>query len=405
MRILLLTNEWGGHPGGLRRYLAQLAAALQERGHHCAIAYATHLGANAISHAANVPEYGIPGLDLYSGRKPTPTLDMLDRVIQAESPDLIFFHAIRNAAVIRRLALTHPVVGMMHAYEAICLRDTRRFYFKKKICPHALGWHCLINCHFLRKPARGGRLPRFASLGAAQDFLQACRAHTHLIVPSQYMVDAFVHNDFPPEKIFKLRHFTALPPGDVEATYPRAKRILFVGRLTDRYKGIECVLEALKKTTMDVHLTVAGAGSHLDRAKAVTFRLGLADRVHFLGWIVPGEVGPLYQNALAVVVPSVWAEPFGLVGIEAMAHGAPVIAFGVGGIREWIRDGVNGYEIPWLDTGRMAAAIDALAAHPDRVKQFGMAGRKMVAEEFSESIYMDRLLALFAQVISAGVQH
>lgn len=402
MKILFLTNEWGGHPGGLRRYLVQVITALRARGHTCAMAYARRLEEQASHHVAGLTEYQVPGLDEYARGHSTQTLEKLQLALEIESPDLIFFHYIRNARVVRFLAQDYPVLGMMHAYEAICLRDSKRFYFSTKICPHRLGWRCLLYGHFVRTPARGERFPRYISLAKARDFLQTCAEHTHLIVPSQYMQQAFIHNGFPSERIFKLSHFTAIPAMEVEKSYPREKTLLFLGRLTDRYKGIEYLLHALKKTASGVHLKVVGSGSYLARARRVTAQLDLQDRVQFMGWAPPDQVGNFYEKSMALVVPSLWAEPFGLVGIEAMAHGTPVIAFGIGGMTEWIRDGVNGFEIPWLDTDAMARAIDTLAMNPDLVKQYGMVGRKMVEEEFCEELYMERLIEIFHRVMAAG---
>ncbi|MCQ6458653.1 glycosyltransferase family 4 protein, partial [Vibrio parahaemolyticus] len=77
--------------------------------------------------------------------------------------------------------------------------------------------------------------------------------------------------------------------------------------------------------------------------------------------VAPSEVASYYGRAQFVVMPSRMPEPFGLVGLEAMAAGVPVIASDVGGVREWLEDGRNGIAVPFGDAAAMAAAMDRLA--------------------------------------------
>jgi glycosyltransferase involved in cell wall biosynthesis len=85
--------------------------------------------------------------------------------------------------------------------------------------------------------------------------------------------------------------------------------------------------------------------------------------------------------------------------LEACANGTPVVAFDVGGISEWLKDGENGFLVPYLDETAMAEKLDLLAANPDLVQQMGLAGQARVAKEFNEGIYMSRLLAVFEKIL------
>lgn len=85
---------------------------------------------------------------------------------------------------------------------------------------------------------------------------------------------------------------------------------------------------------------------------------GFGERVRFLGWC--GRPEELFAEADAAVFPFRWQEPFGLCGLEAAAHGVPVVAFDLGGVREWLIDGVTGIAVKPFDGKAMAAAVARL---------------------------------------------
>jgi glycosyltransferase involved in cell wall biosynthesis len=93
-----------------------------------------------------------------------------------------------------------------------------------------------------------------------------------------------------------------------------------------------------------------------------------------------------YARARVVVVPSLWPEPFGLVGVEAMARGRPVVGIDRGGIREWLAHGETGLRVePTAAT--LAAAIQRLLNEPELALCFGRAGREQWRERFSPAVH------------------
>jgi glycosyltransferase involved in cell wall biosynthesis len=88
--------------------------------------------------------------------------------------------------------------------------------------------------------------------------------------------------------------------------------------------------------------------------------LGLSDRVFFKGYVAQQELQAHFRDASLAVMSSVWPEPFGAAGLEAMRHGLPVVAFDAGGIKEWLVDGKNGFLIPWMDRAAFAARVEEL---------------------------------------------
>lgn len=159
---------------------------------------------------------------------------------------------------------------------------------------------------------------------------------------------------------------------------PSAERyILFVGRLVAQ-KGVEIALRAfsvLLHRCSDVRLIIVGDGDLALYYQRVGRYLGLASHVSFLGWQTDQALVQLYQGAEVVVMPSFY-EPFGIVALEAMACGRPVVATRTGGLAEIIEDGVNGYLVPTGDYLYVAQRIVKLLLEPERAASFGAAARQ-----------------------------
>src|SRR6185312_7262767 len=92
-------------------------------------------------------------------------------------------------------------------------------------------------------------------------------------------------------------------------------------------------------------------------------------------------------------------EPFGMVGIEAMRHGLPIVAFDAGGIKEWLIDGDNGYLVPWMDRVRYAARVEELLQNKTLARQMGGRGLLLVSAQYDFSRYINGLEKLFARVV------
>jgi glycosyltransferase involved in cell wall biosynthesis len=168
-------------------------------------------------------------------------------------------------------------------------------------------------------------------------------------------------------------------------------RLLFVGRLVER-KGVGNVIEALASLPRSVMLDVAGGppANGLDgdpevaRLRRVAARLGVQDRVRFLGAVDRADVPALMRSA-DIVVDVPWYEPFGIVPVEAMACGRPVVGSGVGGLLDTVTPGVTGELVPPRRPDRLAPVLDELLADPLRRSGYGRAGRARAVKEFQWS--------------------
>ena len=143
---------------------------------------------------------------------------------------------------------------------------------------------------------------------------------------------------------------------------PWGWRLLYVGRL-DHRKGIDTIIRALPLLPAEATLELVGQGeaAELERLRTLGAELGVLHRLTF-GSAERSALRERYQAADALVFPSTWDEPFGLVPLEAMACGTPVVATGRGGSAEFLADGVNCLLFPAGDEAALAAALHRLAA-------------------------------------------
>ncbi len=185
---------------------------------------------------------------------------------------------------------------------------------------------------------------------------------------------------------------------------PRARRprLLVIGRVVER-KGVGNVIEALAHLP-GVELQVAGgpapdlleADPEVRRLRGLADRLGVSDRVRFLGSVSREDVPRLMCGAdLVVAVP--WYEPFGIVPVEAMACGRPVVGSAVGGLLDTVLPGVTGELVPPRRPDLLAPVVRDLLADPERREAYGRAGRARAVRTYqwrqvaaaTEDVYAD----------------
>jgi starch synthase len=180
-----------------------------------------------------------------------------------------------------------------------------------------------------------------------------------------------------------------------------SRYVLFVGRISEQ-KGIFQLLEASASLPDGVELVLCATSPDtpelLARLKAA---VAGRPRVRWIDSMVPvGELVELYSHAAVFVCPSIY-EPFGLINLEAMACGTPVVATRVGGIPEVVVDGETGWLVPPADPGALAGAIGQALADPQRAAGFGQAGRRRVEDRFSWDRIAEQTLEVYRDAIAA----
>lgn len=200
---------------------------------------------------------------------------------------------------------------------------------------------------------------------------------------------------------------------DAEATRPVARppkrapfELLFVGRLVER-KGLRYVLDAILRLRdrYDVSLRVVGDGPLRPWLEARTAELGLRDRVNFEGFVLKEELGRRFAECDVFVLPAVVdakgdTEGLGVVLVEALSYGKPVVASAVGGITDVVRDGETGLLVPPGDAEALARAITTYIEEPERARSLAHAGRAHVKANFSWPVIIRRLKSLYQDLAS-----
>jgi glycogen synthase len=146
------------------------------------------------------------------------------------------------------------------------------------------------------------------------------------------------------------------------APQPWSWRLAYVGRI-DRQKGIDTAVAALAHLPPTATLAIWGTGDdqYIAEMKSLAARLGVADQVRFEGFAAPATLSSVYADADVVVFPVRWNEPFGLVPLEAMGMGRPVVTTSRGGTAEFLRDGANALVFAADDPVALAACVERLA--------------------------------------------
>jgi glycosyltransferase involved in cell wall biosynthesis len=183
------------------------------------------------------------------------------------------------------------------------------------------------------------------------------------------------------------------------AAAPWRWRLAYVGRI-DRQKGVDTALTALAQLPAQATLTVWGTGDdrYIEEMKALASARGLADRARFEGFAEGERLRRAYTDADVVVFPVRWNEPFGLVPLEAMALGRPVISTLRGGTAEYIRDGENALVIPADDPRALARAVERLAAEETLRARMLERGRA-TAERYGRARFAERIVAEILAVV------
>jgi glycosyltransferase involved in cell wall biosynthesis len=193
-------------------------------------------------------------------------------------------------------------------------------------------------------------------------------------------------------------------PGDRRV--PAAEPLfVFCGRLSEE-KGVELLLRAmarLRRSVPSARLRLVGSGPERPALERLVGELGLGGAVSFRGWVQPDRVGGELMDAWALVAPSLHAEPLGLVAIEALVRGVPVIASAAGGFAETVREGVSGLLFSNGDEGALLRTLEAVAQGrafptqrvPDRIV-------REAAETHSPERHVRGLRRIYSEVISGG---
>jgi glycosyltransferase involved in cell wall biosynthesis len=320
----------------------------------------------------------------------------LDRLIRDEKPDIAHIHLLFNSLSVSILPVLKkhriPVVMTAHDHRLICpaylFRDG-----KGRICERCRTRHyyrCLIH-----RCSKGNLLN---SLMLALDSY-----FRKYIFPVDKYVDRFVfvgrfsyekHNEFSAKyrgKSSVLFNFTPIPP---EAVSEKENYLLYLGRISDE-KGIPVLMKAMQYFP-DVKLKIVGTGPLLETLKRQS-----RPNIEFTGFKSGEELYDCIRKARFIIAPSETYENNTLVIIEAYTLGTPAIGSRIGGIPEFIQDGINGFLFEPSSVEQLKQAIGkALELSPEAYAAMCSEAQTFAANNFTEEAYYQKLIALYNDVIN-----
>lgn len=395
MKILRVTSL-GYVGGGLETGIELLQPVLTEMGHEVRILTSDHN-----SEVVHWSDYEFPALSsvpfplraLYRAWYPA-AYRKLREVIEEYRPDVVQFHSFFELSPSVLFAVRDvPAVVTVHGAED----------FTKEL----LLW--AFPPHFFRSGApftkRGltfvGWLHYlYHRLVSMSLFRRGFRNVERVVVFSEYMQKMLARDRI---ASVCVPNATALFS---PAPMPENKVLLYVGRL-EKIKGVQVLLDALpsvREEHPDATLVIAGAGPYEPALRAQVKLLGLDDVVHFVGQVGREQLYEAYKAAAALVVPSLWPEPFGKVGIEAMSVGRPVVASDVGGMSEWLEHGEVGYLVTPGSPKALGEALCRLLRDRERRVTMGAAARAR-AEKFSIEAHAEKIVGVYSEAIAVYKQH
>jgi glycosyltransferase involved in cell wall biosynthesis len=300
--------------------------------------------------------------------------------------DVIHFHNVSLAGGPDVLGLGRAVkLYTAHEYWLVCPTHVL-FAFDRAACTARQCLPCVLSHRRVPQAWRyTGRLAR------------ALEGVDRLLMPSRFALERHAADGIA-RPMVHLPHFVpdADEPADPGAAAPGAGAgrplpsrpfFLYVGRL-ERLKGVEDLLR-LFEDDPGADLVIAGDGSF--RA-ALEARARGRSRVHFLGTVPPARLGALYRQAVALLVPSLCYETFGLAAAEAMSHGTPAIVRRIGALAEMVAESGGGLAFDTLDECR--AAMHRLLAQAGLRAELGGRGRACARERWSRRAHLRAYLAL-----------
>jgi glycosyltransferase involved in cell wall biosynthesis len=408
-RTLVWMNDQARQQGGAETYIRNTVKALRvqhpEWEHH-------------LLYSPGQTELAF--LELFDSAWVIPDTPQMHKRLKALQPDWIYVHQLPHNIQWERffaLCQEHPwkTLRFLHDHKLFCLREHKYTALNQSTCTRTTGLHCYACPGFIQ---RSQQQWQFKSLKVLQHQQRLHRHFDALVVGSPYMANEAISHGLDAEKIHVLPLYHQRQASSPEAapTVPVPKsdsepfRFLFVGQLLQG-KGLDLLFKAIKKAlddstpsdTLNFEVDILGSGAQEMKLRQQVEQAGLTSRVHFHGW-VQNKV-PYWQQAHALVLPSRSPETFGLVGLEAMAYGIPVIASDVGGISSWLTPNTpkaNGDLFASGDVRALSQLLTAYVKNPKTVAQKGMNAYATWQKHFQGEHHLQALSQLFQTLAPQG---
>jgi glycosyltransferase involved in cell wall biosynthesis len=403
LRVLLLAQFYPPVVGGEEHAVRNLAVGLVERGHDVTVATIRH---------EHLPQYEIDrGVKIrrlrstssrvraaYQAERlhapPAPDIELmreLRRLVEDEQPDIVHAHNwIVHSFLPLRIRRTRPLLLSLHDYSLICA--VKRLFRKGAVCSGPGVKKCIMCSANHYGPVKGPLvatallgartfaakrvdlyLPVSNAVAQASGLLE--HALPHEVVPNFVSADLLVERESDPVAI-------PVPDGDF---------ILYVGDVTDD-KGVHTLLHAYGSMRASIPLVLAGR-TDWDHRRA------LPENVIMTGPLSHQAILEAFRRSTVAVVPSIVREAFGMVAVEAMALGKPVVASRTGGLADIVVHEETGLLVPPGDASELRTALNRIVADPELRARFAANARARIKTTYSDDVVLPRVEQIYRRLL------
>jgi glycosyltransferase involved in cell wall biosynthesis len=319
-------------------------------------------------------------------------------------PDIIHAHnvmrtispSVLHVAKLKRI----PVVMTVHDFQLVC--PTTWFIFKDgKVCKYGFGKRCFFNrCYGSKK----------GIFGVPYNFLQKIKVLLHRVIiknnvdffitPSRFLSDS-VRKSLQIDDVQYIPHCLKIKKSK-KVNIPKEKTVLFVGRISEE-KGVEHlvrIIPSLLEKIPDLKFVIVGSGPEEVNIRNQIKSLGVEDKVGMVCWVDKKDVNKFYRDSSMVVIPSIWTENFGMVAVEAMSQGKPIIVSKfTGGLKEHVKDGVNGYCVNVKNIKEFSSRIIEILSDGKKLKKFSEKSLKFSEKYLDKDQHLKDIEGVYRSVI------
>jgi glycosyltransferase involved in cell wall biosynthesis len=390
---ILHVNEHSLIKGGAEAYLFDTIKHLEKRGHTCYLA-----------HAKDEPNIDISSIILPSIGQASATnlekeIKSLKGFVEKNNPDIIHIHSIWNIEFIKECLNLKPCLMTSHDYRWLC--PDSKFYWKypQCSCDRTPGWACAASslknkCLTLRPNLMVRHIQRINKFKQLSPKIRA------IITASQYVANRYKKASYPVSKTHVIPYYCSFAPLKRPRPLPKQKCISIIGRTAD-YKGIDYFLSALGNLPNDVSGCVMGDfGAKKEKdilQKAISANCD--KRIKLESWSDRNGVSRLLNKTSILIFPSIWPEPFGIIGLEAMSFGVPVIGSEIGGIPDWLKNGITGYLCKPKSAEEIASFANKILNDPSLMSSMGRAGQESIRKKYLPELHMKKLEHVYASCL------
>ncbi|HEX8340325.1 MAG TPA: glycosyltransferase [Tepidisphaeraceae bacterium] len=385
MKVLNVHNVHA-HPGGMEVVFTGLTRLLRGRGHDV-----VELSKDNTQLKSLFSKLAAFGGAIYSPSVYREVRELAER----QRPAVAHVHNLYPQFSTSALDALHdagvPVILHAGDYKLTC--PTAQHLRHGTICEQCLGgreWNAAIhNCR--------GNLPMSVAYAARNAWARVSgsvhRAVSVYACPTRFVADLLVRGGYPADRVRVLPNFLDLP--DAPPPPRLGDCVGYLGRISGE-KGIDVLIEAARITGCETR--IAGDATH-----APALLANLPPNATAVGRIGREGLDAFFADLRVLVVPSVWYEVFGLVCIEALSRGVPVIASDIGGLPEVVTHERTGLLVPPGDAAALSAAIRRVTDDEPFARALGARGREVVRESFSAEAFYRQLQSVWDGVLSQSL--